>query len=99
MSVVSWLDDDVYACLAARNAALCVADSERLSTPVRLTADYAYFRLRDEGYSPADVERWGETIARETGQRPALNPHAIPVEAGVVQLMTLAEAGYILVRP
>jgi intracellular sulfur oxidation DsrE/DsrF family protein len=40
-----------------------------------------------------------ETIARETGQRPALNPHAIPVEAGVVQLMTLAEAGYILVRP
>ena len=40
-----------------------------------------------------------ETISRETGQRPALNPHAIPVEAGVVQLMTLAEAGYILVRP
>jgi len=40
-----------------------------------------------------------ETIARETGQRPTLNPHAIPVEAGVVQLMTLAEAGYILVRP
>ena len=36
-------------------------------------------------------------IARETGQRPVLNPHAIPVEAGVVQLMTLAEAGYILV--
>ncbi|MCE4226479.1 hypothetical protein HCU64_22280 [Methylobacterium sp. C25] len=40
-----------------------------------------------------------ETIARETAKRPALNPHAIPVEAGVVQLMTLAEAGYVLVRP
>ena len=33
--------------LAARNLALCVADSEKLSAPVRITADYAYFRLRD----------------------------------------------------
>lgn len=40
-----------------------------------------------------------ETIARETGRRPAINPHAIPVEAGVVHLMTLAESGYTLVRP
>lgn len=40
-----------------------------------------------------------ETIARETGTRPTLNPHATPVEAGVVHLMTLAEAGYVLVRP
>jgi hypothetical protein len=40
-----------------------------------------------------------ETVAREAGRRPAINPHAIPVDAGVVQLMTLAEAGYTLVRP
>ena len=52
--------------LAARNLALCVADSEKLSTPVRITADYAYFRLRDEGYTPDDIERWADTIARET---------------------------------
>ena len=63
---VSWLDDEVCERLAARNVALCVADSERLSTPVRVTADYAYFRLRDEGYSPADIERWAETVTRET---------------------------------
>jgi uncharacterized protein YecE (DUF72 family) len=31
-----------------------------------VTADYAYFRLRDEGYTPDDVGRWAETIARET---------------------------------
>jgi uncharacterized protein YecE (DUF72 family) len=37
--------------LRARNLALCVADSEKLSTPVEITADYAYFRLRDEGYT------------------------------------------------
>jgi uncharacterized protein YecE (DUF72 family) len=61
----SWLDDELFGRLAARNVALCVADSEKLSTPVRVTADYAYFRLRDEGYSPADIERWAETILRE----------------------------------
>ena len=46
--------------------ALCVADSEKMSAPVRVTADYAYFRLRDEGYTPDDISRWAETIARET---------------------------------
>ena len=51
----SWLDDEVFARLAARNLALCVADSEKMSTPVRVTADYAYFRLRDEGYTPGDI--------------------------------------------
>ena len=34
-----------------------------MSTPVEMTADYAYFRLRDEGYQPADIERWGSVIA------------------------------------
>lgn len=62
----SWFDDEVFARLAARNLALCVADSEKLSTPVRVTADYAYFRLRDEGYTEDDVARWADTIARAT---------------------------------
>jgi uncharacterized protein YecE (DUF72 family) len=62
----SWLDDDVFARLQARNLALCIADSERLSTPVTMTADYAYFRLRDEGYAPADIARWATTIQDRT---------------------------------
>ncbi len=62
----SWLDDSVFERLAARNLALCVADSEKMSTPVRITADYAYFRLRDEGYTADDVKRWADTVARET---------------------------------
>jgi uncharacterized protein YecE (DUF72 family) len=63
---VSWLDDEVYARLRKRNLALCVADSEKLSTPVEITADYGYFRLRDEGYTPDHVVRWGETIVEKT---------------------------------
>jgi uncharacterized protein YecE (DUF72 family) len=62
----SWLVDEVFERLKARNVALCVADSEKLSTPLVVTADYAYFRLRDEGYSAADVSRWGDDIARAT---------------------------------
>lgn len=62
----SWLDDEVYDRLRARNLALCVADSEKLSTPEVVTADYGYFRLRDEGYTPADIERWAAVIADRT---------------------------------
>jgi uncharacterized protein YecE (DUF72 family) len=62
----SWLDEEVYARLRSRNLALCVADSEKLSTPVEVTADYTYFRLRDEGYQPADIERWARVIAERT---------------------------------
>jgi uncharacterized protein YecE (DUF72 family) len=62
----SWLDDDVYARLKAKNLALCIADSEKASTPLEMTADYAYFRLRDEGYQPADIARWAQTIRQHT---------------------------------
>jgi uncharacterized protein YecE (DUF72 family) len=62
----SWLDEEVYARLRARNLALCIADSERLSTPVIMTADYGYFRFRDEGYVPDDIARWGDIIFEKT---------------------------------
>jgi uncharacterized protein YecE (DUF72 family) len=62
----SWFDDQVFDRLAAHNLALCVADSDRMSTPVRVTAEYAYFRLRDEGYTADDIARWADTIARDT---------------------------------
>jgi uncharacterized protein YecE (DUF72 family) len=63
----SWLDAEVFDALRARNMALCVADSEKMSTPVEVTADYAYFRLRDEGYQQADIERWAGTVAALRG--------------------------------
>ncbi|HWI17772.1 MAG TPA: DUF72 domain-containing protein [Vicinamibacterales bacterium] len=60
----SWLDDEVYDALRARNIALCFADSETRETPLVSTADYAYFRLRDEGYGDADIARWAETATK-----------------------------------
>jgi uncharacterized protein YecE (DUF72 family) len=66
----SWLDAEVFDALRARNVALCIADSEKMSTPVEPTADYAYFRLRDEGYQQADIEKWA-TIVRGLPPRDA----------------------------
>ena len=62
----SWHDPDVFERLGGRGVALCVADSERLSTPVQITAPYAYFRLRDEGYQADDLTRWADTIRSST---------------------------------
>jgi uncharacterized protein YecE (DUF72 family) len=60
----SWLADDVYACLKAKNVALCVADTADTTTPLVPTADYGYFRLRDEGYQESDIGEWAETISQ-----------------------------------
>ena len=63
----SWLSDDVYARLAAKNLALCIADSEEDTTPVEATADYGYLRLRDEGYRKQDIAEWASVIADRQG--------------------------------
>jgi uncharacterized protein YecE (DUF72 family) len=59
----SWFEEDVFARLRERGKALCVADSEKLETPLEVTADYGYFRLRDEGYQSLDIAEWGRKIA------------------------------------
>jgi uncharacterized protein YecE (DUF72 family) len=64
----SWFDDAVYDRLRARNLALCLADSEKLSTPVVATADYGYFRLRDEGYVDTDLDRWADVVRQHQAQ-------------------------------
>ncbi len=62
----SWLSDDVYDRLRGGNAALVIADSEKSTTPLVATADWGYLRLRDEGYTPKDIEAWSRTV-RELG--------------------------------
>ncbi len=62
----SWHDPAVFERLRSRCLALCIADSERMTTPMEVTADYGYFRLRDEGYRPEDIARWAEAVAAAT---------------------------------
>lgn len=60
----SWFDDEVYERLRARGAALCIADTDKGTTPLVATGAVGYLRLRDEGYGDDDLARWIETIHR-----------------------------------
>ena len=62
----SWLNEELYSRLRERNLALCVADSETMATPIVITADYAYFRLRDEGYASHEIADWARRIQSHT---------------------------------
>lgn len=50
----SWLDDKVYATLQEHNAALCLAESDKLVVPHVITAPFVYARLRKPDYSEED---------------------------------------------
>jgi uncharacterized protein YecE (DUF72 family) len=58
----SWFKDEFYDLLRARNAAICVAESEKLETPDVTTADFAYYRLRKPEYSPAERKQIAQRI-------------------------------------
>lgn len=45
----SWLQDEIFSILTARNVALCVADSEKLSTPPLSTAGYGLPKAAKRG--------------------------------------------------
>ena len=53
----SWFCQEVYAVLRAGNAALCLAESEKLKTPEVQTADFSYLRLRNPEKLGSAAER------------------------------------------
>ena len=64
----SWFDDEIFGLLRARKIALCIADSEIMSTPPKITADYGYLRLRRADYEKSDIERWAKFVRQQAGQ-------------------------------
>ena len=64
----TWFTDEVYTRLAARNAALCIADNDDGATPAVATADWGYLRLRATGYADDDLSGWLATM-RRVGER------------------------------
>ena len=53
----TWFSDETYRVLKERNAALCIAESEEITTPEERTAKYIYFRFRKPEYGPADLKQ------------------------------------------
>ena len=64
----SWHDPAVFADLRAPQRRALRRRQREDEHARGVTADYAYFRLRDEGYQQADIERWAATIARVAGR-------------------------------
>ena len=62
----SWFEDDVYASLRSRGAALCIAEDEELATPLVATAGWGYLRLRRQDYDDAAVAAWAEKVRGQT---------------------------------
>ena len=58
----SWFEDDVYAALRTKGAALCIAEDEELATPLVATAPWGYLRLRRQDYDDAAVAAWAEKV-------------------------------------
>jgi len=65
----SWQDDSVYEALHARDAMLCIADTDKGETPLVSTSDCGYLRLRREQYDDAELRAWAERIARQPWNR------------------------------
>jgi uncharacterized protein YecE (DUF72 family) len=48
----SWFSDEIYATLREHPAALCIAETEELTTPEVATAGFVYYRFRKPNYPP-----------------------------------------------
>jgi uncharacterized protein YecE (DUF72 family) len=64
----SWFSDEIYAALRDHNAALCVAETEKLETPEVQTASYMYFRFRQPVYSADEVKHLAQRLAKHVAR-------------------------------
>ena len=58
----SWFIDDVYRLLRNHNAALCIHDADDHTTPMEITAGFAYIRLRRSAYGTDRRLEWQDRI-------------------------------------
>jgi len=63
----SWFSDSTWGVLKSRNAALCVAETETLTTPEVATGPFVYYRFRKPNYTEEErrsmIERIGQHVA------------------------------------
>jgi uncharacterized protein YecE (DUF72 family) len=63
----SWFAEEPLAVLKKHKAALCIAETDSLTTPETLTADFTYFRFRKPNYTAAECRRIAERIQSLAG--------------------------------
>jgi uncharacterized protein YecE (DUF72 family) len=67
----SWFSEEIYSVLRARNAALCIAESDDLRTPeVQCARTHACYRLRRSGgYSEAEIAAFADRFLALAAER------------------------------
>jgi uncharacterized protein YecE (DUF72 family) len=60
---VSWFCDETYELLSNHEQALCIAESDEITTPFQATATWGYLRLREIDYSAADLKAQAKRIS------------------------------------
>jgi uncharacterized protein YecE (DUF72 family) len=60
----SWFNDETYEALKKHNVALCIAETESITTPEERTAKYIYFRFRKPSYDKGEVKVLAERVER-----------------------------------
>ncbi|HKV54932.1 MAG TPA: DUF72 domain-containing protein, partial [Candidatus Binataceae bacterium] len=58
----SWFAEPVLEALRKNGAALCIAESDKLASPVERTSPHIYLRLRKETYDEAALAQWADRI-------------------------------------
>jgi uncharacterized protein YecE (DUF72 family) len=58
----TWFTEETFSILKKHKAALCIAETDSLTTPETFTAEYAYFRFRKPNYTPAERRRIAERL-------------------------------------
>lgn len=63
----SWFSEEVFACLRARNYALCVSETDdEAITDFVPTANWGYLRLRRTNYDRTDLLRWKDKVSGQS---------------------------------
>jgi uncharacterized protein YecE (DUF72 family) len=63
----SWFTDSTYDALRKHEAALCVAETEELTTPEVATANFVYYRFRRPNYPPDERQAMVDRIQGHLG--------------------------------
>lgn len=89
----SWFAPTTYNILQTHQAALCLAESDDLTTPEVHTAPFTCYRLRKSAYPPADLQRVAASLAQRaaTGEVYAYFKHQDEPDAPL-QARTILDA-------
>jgi len=91
----SWFAPPVLEALRVGGVALCIAETEKLASPVEATAAHVYLRLRKEDYDESSLCEWAQRIrSLDTASEIFIYfKHEAAAPELAARLMTLIELG------